>query len=124
MQSTTTYPEAFRVPLTTDRQVFLLKNSSGPRQARVFVCVGILLYSSLDHGMRQNNRLEKILKTRCMISVSCMRLEDAMLSGHSEIRKTNSTCSQTYVKAEKAILRSRPVASRVRESEWEWGGKR
>lgn len=47
-----------------------------------------------------------------------------MLSGQSEIRKTNSTCSQTYVKAEKANLRSRPVASRVRESEREQGGKR
>lgn len=38
--------------------------------------------------------------------------------------ETNSTCSQTYVKAEKASLRSRPVASRVKESEREWGGKK
>ena len=46
------------------------------------------------------------------------------MSGQSEIRKTNSTCSQTYVKAEKANPRSKPVASIVRESERELGGKR
>lgn len=47
-----------------------------------------------------------------------------MLSGQSKNRKTNSTCSQTYAKAEKANPRGRPVASRVRESERESGGKR